>query len=200
MKRLTTFLLVFTILLSMLPAAFAIDGTESGTQISDNIDNPTDMTESDTFAAGESGDVQTANPIINQIYGGGGKGETPISNSFIELYNPFADVKADAYYHDAVLWAIEQGITAGTGETTFSPDEICTRSQTVTFLYRSTGSPDPGTVGSFTDVATDSYYADAVNRAMNEGITAGTDTDTFSPDTNCTRAQIATFLYRFVTE
>ena len=109
--------------------------------------------------------------------------------------NPFTDVQADAYYYDAVLWAVENGITTGTGDTTFSPDATVTRAQTVTFMYRTAGSP--AVVGSsFSDVAEDAYYADAVAWAVEEGITAGTGSNTFSPDAACTRAQIVTFLYR----
>lgn len=109
--------------------------------------------------------------------------------------NPFTDVQADAYYYDAVLWAAENGITTGTGDTTFSPDATVTRAQTVTFMYRAAGSP--AVIGSsFSDVAEDAYYADAVAWAVEEGITAGTGGNTFSPDAACTRAQIVTFLYR----
>lgn len=109
--------------------------------------------------------------------------------------NPFTDVQADAYYYDAVLWAVENGITTGTGDTTFSPDATVTRGQTVTFMYRAAGSP--AVIGSsFADVAEDAYYADAVAWAVEEGITAGTGGNTFSPDAACTRAQIVTFLYR----
>lgn len=109
---------------------------------------------------------------------------------------PFEDVSADAYYYDAVLWAVEQGITAGTSETTFSPDMKCTRAQIVTFLWRAQKTPAAETVNSFADVANDAYYADAVIWALEQGITAGTSADTFSPNANCTRAQIVTFLFR----
>ncbi|MBQ7778317.1 MAG: S-layer homology domain-containing protein [Oscillibacter sp.] len=113
---------------------------------------------------------------------------------------PFADVSADAYYYDAVLWAVEQGITAGTSETTFSPDMKCTRAQIVTFLWRAQKTPSAETVNPFTDVANDAYYADAVIWAVEQGITAGTSADTFSPNANCTRAQIVTFLWRCMGE
>ena len=109
--------------------------------------------------------------------------------------NPFTDVSADAYYHDAVLWAVKQGITSGTSATTFSPDATVTRGQTVTFLYRAAGAPAV-TGGSFADVAADAYYADAVAWAVKEGITSGTGSNSFSPDAPCTRGQIVTFLYR----
>lgn len=109
--------------------------------------------------------------------------------------NPFTDVQAGSYYYDAVLWAVEQGITNGTSATTFSPDATVTRGQTVTFLWRANGSPAVSG-GSFSDVAADAYYADAVAWAVSEGITNGTSSTTFSPDMNCTRAQIVTFMYR----
>jgi len=110
--------------------------------------------------------------------------------------NPFTDVKADAYYYDAVLWAVEQGITKGTSDTTFTPNATCTRAQIVTFLWRSQKSPAADGVNPFTDVAADAYYASAVLWAAENGITGGTTAATFSPSSNCTRAQIVTFLYR----
>ena len=113
--------------------------------------------------------------------------------------NPFADVSASAYYYEAVLWAVENGITNGTSATTFSPDATVTRGQTVTFLWRNAGSPV--VVGtSFEDVMADAYYATAVAWAAAEGITSGTSATTFSPDNACTRAQIVTFLYRDLAE
>lgn len=109
--------------------------------------------------------------------------------------NPFTDVQAGSYYYDAVLWAVEQGITSGTSATTFAPDATCTRAQTVTFLYRAASSPAVSG-GSFSDVSADAYYADAVAWAVSEGVTMGTSDTTFSPDVDCTRAQIVTFMYR----
>lgn len=111
--------------------------------------------------------------------------------------NPFTDVPADAYYHDAVLWAVENGITSGTSATTFSPNAVCTRAQAVTFLWRAAGSPEPGIAENpFTDVASDSYYYKAVLWAVEKGITSGTSATTFSPNVTCSRAQIVTFLWR----
>ena len=109
---------------------------------------------------------------------------------------PFADVKAGSYYYDAVLWAVEQGITKGTSDTMFSPDATCTRAQIVAFLWRSEKSPAAGTANPFADVKSTAYYADAVLWAVRENITKGTTNTTFSPDADCTRAQIVTFLYR----
>ena len=111
----------------------------------------------------------------------------------------FADVSADAYYAKAVAWAVEQGITNGTGDgTTFSPDATCTRSQGVTFLYRSVGSPEVSDDIAFNDVTTGSYYSDAVVWATQNGVTDGTGNSKFSPVRDCTRAQIVTFLYRWM--
>ena len=109
--------------------------------------------------------------------------------------NPFADVPTTAYYYDAVLWAVGQGITAGTSATTFSPDATCTRGQIVTFLYRADGTATTSS-NPFTDVADSTYYANAVKWAVAEGVTSGTSATTFSPDASCTRGQIVTFLYR----
>lgn len=110
--------------------------------------------------------------------------------------NLFVDVTYDAYYYDAVLWAVEQGITAGTSASTFNPDATVTRGQAVTFLYRATGSPVINDNCPFRDVAVNAYYSDAVRWAVNKGVTAGTSSTTFSPDATCTRGQIVTFLYR----
>ena len=109
---------------------------------------------------------------------------------------PFTDVKAGSYYETAVLWAVENGITKGTTATTFSPEQNCSRAQIVTFLWRSEKSPAAGTVNPFTDVKASAYYADAVLWAVKEDVTKGTTATTFSPNDNCTRAQIVTFLYR----
>ncbi|WP_418695245.1 S-layer homology domain-containing protein [Agathobaculum sp.] len=111
-------------------------------------------------------------------------------------YNPFSDVPSNAYYHDAVLWAAEEGITTGTSRTRFEPNATVTRAQTVTFLWRWAGSPEPGSAGSFRDVPYRAYYADAVAWAVEYGITNGTAPGLFSPAQTCTRAQIVTFLYR----
>lgn len=112
---------------------------------------------------------------------------------------PFIDVPAGSYYYDAVLWAVENGIAKGTSDAAFSPDKTCTRAQIVTFLWRSQNTPAAGSNNSFTDVAADDYYADAVLWAVKENVTKGTGSTTFSPDDNCTRAQIVTFIWRTMT-
>ena len=108
----------------------------------------------------------------------------------------FTDLDKSAYYYDAVLWAVEQGITTGTSATTFSPNATVTRGQTVTFLYRFAGQPAVSGSSSFTDVNSSDYYAAAVQWAKEQGITSGTSDTTFSPTSDCTRGQIVTFLYR----
>ncbi len=108
----------------------------------------------------------------------------------------FSDVPTDSYYAKAVAWAVENGITAGTGDGKFSPNAPCTRAQSVTFLYRASGSPAVSDSAVFGDVAANAFYADAVAWAVANGVTNGTTSSTFSPDNGCTRAQIVTFLYR----
>lgn len=115
----------------------------------------------------------------------------PVSNVM-----PFTDVPVDSYYYDAVLWAMDMGITVGTTDTTFSPDQYCTRAHIVTFLWRAQGKPASSAVNVFTDVAANAYYTNAVLWAVENGITLGTTNTTFSPNVACTRAQIVTFLYR----
>lgn len=112
---------------------------------------------------------------------------------------PFTDVAEGAYYYDAVLWAMENGITEGTTPTTFSPNNPCTRAHAMTFLWRAEGKPAPQSAMGFTDVAAGAYYFDAVAWAVENGITNGTSAATFSPYNTCTRAQIVTFIYRYMT-
>ena len=110
----------------------------------------------------------------------------------------FADVPADAFYAKAVAWAVENGITGGTGDGKFSPDATCTRAQAVTFLYRASGAPAVSGNAAFSDVAANAYYAAAVKWAEKNGITGGIGGGLFGSNNNCTRAQIVTFLYRSV--
>ena len=110
----------------------------------------------------------------------------------------FADVPADAFYAKAVAWAVENGITGGTGDGKFSPDATCTRAQAVTFLYRASGASAVSGNAAFSDVATNAYYAAAVKWAEKNGITGGIGGGLFGSNNNCTRAQIVTFLYRSV--
>ena len=107
----------------------------------------------------------------------------------------FTDVKADSYYYKAVLWAVENKITSGMSDTLFAPDATCTRGQSVTFLYRALKGTASGSAN-FTDVKSDAFYADAINWAVANNVTNGTSNTTFSPNADCTRAEIVTFLYR----
>lgn len=127
-------------------------------------------------------------------------GKVEITPSFVkqaeEPSRVFVDVKTGDYFYDAVLWAVEKGITNGTSAETFSPEDPCTRAQIVTFLWRAAGSPVVNYAMDLSDVAGDAYYAEAVRWALSEGITTGTSDHTFSPDAVCTRAQAVTFLWR----
>ena len=127
--------------------------------------------------------------------GNGGSSSSAVTPAQPE--NPFTDVAEGSPYQDAILWALEKGITTGTTATTFSPNAPCTRGQAVTFLWRAAGSPEPKRADlPFTDVAADSVYAKAILWAVEQGITLGTTENSFSPNAPCTRGQIVTFLYR----
>ena len=112
--------------------------------------------------------------------------------------NPFTDVPAGQWYTDAVLWAVEKGITSDTSATTFSPDAGCTRGQVATFLWRAEGEPASGGENIFSDLGVGAYYYDAVLWAVENSITNGMGDGTFAPDATCTRGQIVTFLYRTI--
>ena len=110
----------------------------------------------------------------------------------------FTDLPKGSYYEPAVIWAVSEGITNGTDSTHFSPDAVCTRGQIVTFLWRYAGSADDGYSVPFRDVIQEMYYTSAVGRAFNNHITEGINRLLFAPDTTCTRAQVMTFLYRYL--
>ena len=112
------------------------------------------------------------------------------------VLNFFYDVPNDAFFYEAVKWAVKSGVTNGLTETMFGPYEPCTRAQIVTFLWRAAGSPEPKAMSSFADVPASAYYAKAVAWAIENGITTGTGDGKFSPDATCTRAQAVTFLFR----
>ncbi len=113
--------------------------------------------------------------------------------------NPFSDVSDSSYYCKPVLWALGSKITGGTSESIFSPDLYCTRAQALTFLWRCAGQPKAeNRTNPFADVNADSYYYESVLWAVENGLTGGTSDTTFSPDAYCTRAQVLTFLYRFI--
>ena len=126
-----------------------------------------------------------------------GKVSVDVSFAAIQTAISFRDVKQGDYFYDAVQWAVEKGITEGTGANTFSPNASCTRAQMVTFLWRAAGSPAPkSTSNPFRDVRSTDYYYDAVLWAVENGITSGTSSDTFAPNATVTRGQTVTFLYR----
>lgn len=158
------------------------------------------------FALGEVSVVDANGKALDLVSLGNGKysftmpaGAVTVKASFAPVAGncPFTDVKVGDYYYDAVLWAVDKGITTGVSATRFDPNGSCTRAQAVTFLWRAMGSPAPtGASMSFTDVAADSYYYNAVLWAVENGVTTGTSATTFSPDAPCDRGQIVTFLHR----
>lgn len=124
-------------------------------------------------------------------------GKVSVEAEFVKTAaTSFADVPANAYFADAVKWAVDKGVTNGLSDTMFGPYESCTRAQIVTFLWRAAGSPEPKTASSFTDVPASAYYAKAVAWAIENGITNGMTETTFAPNATCTRGQSVTFLYR----
>ena len=146
----------------------------------------TEGTSADTFSPGAS---CTRAQMVTFLWRAAG---SPAPKS---AANPFKDISVNDYYYNAVLWAVENGITSGTGADTFAPNATVTRGQTVTFLYRAAGSPAVSG-GSFSDVAANAYYANAVAWASQNNITSGTGNGKFSPNADCTRGQIVTLLYR----
>ena len=122
--------------------------------------------------------------------------EVSFQEIVIEPVNPFVDVSTSDYYYDAVLWAVENGVTNGTSATTFGPNMAVSRAQMVTFLWRAHGAPKATGTNPFTDVSTSDYYYDAVLWAVANGVTNGTSATTFSPDMDVTRAQAVTFQWR----
>lgn len=122
--------------------------------------------------------------------------EASFQEIVVEPDNPFIDVYESDYYYEAVLWAVENGVTVGTSATTFSPDVTVSRAQMVTFLWRAYGSPEVTGENPFTDVSESEYYYDAVLWAVENGVTVGTTSTTFSPEAPVTRAQAVTFQWR----
>ena len=147
----------------------------------------TEGTSADTFSPGAS---CTRAQMVTFLWRAAGS-PAPKSTT-----NPFRDVRSTDYYYDAVLWAVENGITSGTSADTFAPNATVTRGQTVTFLYRAAGSPAVGGNAGFSDVNANDYYNSAVAWAAENNITGGTGNGKFSPKADCTRGQIVTLLYR----
>ncbi len=152
------------------------------------IENITKGTSENQFSPEEG---CTRAQVVTFLWRAAGKPEVK------EAKNPFADVAEGEYYYEPVLWAVQKGITTGTDETHFSPDDTCTRAQIVTFLWRYEGKPEGEAVENpFADVDEAEYYAEPVLWAVANKITTGTSDTTFEPDATCTRAQVVTFLYR----
>ena len=136
------------------------------------------------------------NPLatISEVAAAADALELALEQAVIEL--PFIDVAENAYYYNAVAWAVRNGITSGTSATTFGPDDKCTRAQVVTFLWRAAGSPEPqSTANPFVDVSNSDWFYKSVLWAKENGITSGMDASHFGPNESCTRAQVVTFLY-----
>lgn len=129
------------------------------------------------------------------------EGNDPLKYVKLRCLSPFLDVRSEQYYFDPVIWAVEKGITTGTEDAFFSPEQSCTRAQVVTFLWRAAGKPVPETTENpFTDVAESAYYYQAVLWAVEQGITKGMSDTAFGPEAICTRGQIVTFLWRYEKE
>ena len=141
----------------------------------------------DTFAPD---DGCTRAQIVTFLYRAAGSPEVK------NVKNPFTDVSESSVYYKAIMWAVENGITKGTTDTTFSPNAVCTRAQIVVFLYRASGDDASNLKLQFTDVPANAWCAEAVAWAVSKGITNGTTATTFSPNATCTRAQAVTFIYR----
>ena len=146
----------------------------------------------DTFGIDEG---CTRAQIVTFLYRAAGSPEVKA-----DTVNPFTDVSKDSVYYNAILWAVENGITKGTTETTFDPNAVCTRGQIVTFLYRASGAEKVATGTNFADVASGSYCADAVAWAVANKVANGFADGTFRPEATCTRGQAVTFIYRALAE
>ncbi len=199
MKNLTCFLLTLLLLVSLAtPVALAAESgfadVPTGAWFAEAVDwavnaQITQGTGADTFSPDEG---CTRAQIVTFLYRASGEAEPPAPAS-----SAFSDVAPEAYYAGPIAWAVAKGVTVGTGETTFSPNDTCTRAQIVTFLFRAAGSPAASAYdGSFSDVAASAYYAQAVQWAVAQGITKGTGEGQFSPDKTCTLAEAVTFLMR----
>ena len=198
MKRFLSLLLIVSLLLSLSLPAVAADAeftdVEEGSFYEEAVlwaveNGVTYGTTETTFSPDNRA---TRAEVVTFLWRVAGKPEP------LALENAFTDVVADDWYAASVQWAVEQGITSGTSETTFSPNKVCSRADAVTFLWRAKGRPEPDAEeGPFTDVEADSYYEKAVLWAAGTGVTAGTGETTFSPRQKCNRAQIVTFLHRY---
>ena len=202
MKRLLSMILCLGILMSVFAVTAFAEGTNPFTDVKekDYFYEPVLWAVENGITTGTSKTAFspdkdcTRAQVVTFLWRAAGAPE-PVENT-----NPFTDVPANQYYYKAVLWAVENGITTGTSKTTFGPDKSCTRAQVVTFLCRAAGNPTPEMKDNpFTDVPVGQYYYHAVLWAVEKGITNGTSKTAFSPDKPCTRGQIVTFIYRYMT-
>lgn len=189
-----------------IPAEGKIEVTCEGVTITKNSDGTfsavlQNRTATYTFTVSYKGDANheeasaKCGVSVTRRYSSPSTPVTPEPEPTPDDSSKYADVPTNAYFADAVKWAVDKGVTNGLSDTTFGPYESCTRGQSVTFLYRALKGAVSGSAN-FTDVASDAFYADAVNWAVANNVTNGTSATTFSPNADCTRAEIVTFLYR----
>lgn len=197
MKKIVSTVLAFCLVLSCLPVSAVAAGNfrdvPSGQYYAEAVDwavenGITSGTGANTFSPNSR---CTRGQIVTFLWRAAGEPSSSYPTQF-------SDVLEKEYYAEAVKWAVETGITAGTSRTTFSPNAGCTRAQAVTFLHRAAGEPASAGTNAFRDVPAGAYYSNAVSWAVENKITAGTSAASFSPNSGCTRAQIVTFLYRFL--
>ncbi len=194
-KRIFTLFMVLALMMGLVPAAFAsgFSDVASGAWYEEAVtwaveNNITTGMGNGLFAPGNT---CIRAQVVTFLWRSQGEPQPKVSE------NPFTDVKETDYFYDAVLWAVENGVTTGLSATTFGPNSPCTRGQVVTFLWRSKGQPAPaGSENPFTDVKDSDYFYDAVLWAVENGVTTGLSADAFGPTSPCTRGHVVTFLYR----
>ena len=196
-KRLISLLLVLVMIFSLAPAAFAASGSFKDVASTDYFYEAVNWAVKNGITSGVGGGLFapgstcTRGQVVTFLWRSMGEPEPAGSK------NPFGDVKETDYFYNAVLWAVEKGITSGISATSFGPNADCTRAQVVTFLWRTMGQPEPENPGNaFKDVADGLYYYKAVLWAVENGITSGVGGGLFAPDQSCTRGQIVCFLHR----
>ena len=196
-KRLLSLFLALTLLVSLAPAALAV-GSSGFDDVSESdwFYTPVQWAVKNGITSGLTATTFGPNnpctraQVVTFLWAAAGK-PNPIM-----VYNPFSDVSTSDYYYKAVIWAVQEGITGGTSRTTFSPEDSCTRSQVVTFLWAAAGKPTPeASVTNFTDVADSDWFCTPVLWAVENSITSGLSETLFGSDNTCTRGQIVTFLY-----
>ena len=197
MRKIISLLLAIAMVMSMSAVAFAAEATftdlEDGQYYVPAVEWAVEKGITTGVSATEFAPHATCTrgQVVTFLYRAAGEPEVAEGTT-----NPFTDVAKDAYYYNAVLWAVAEGITTGMTETTFGPDGECKREHVVTFQYRAAGEPTPAAAAAFTDVTENDYFADAVAWAVEEGVTTGATETTFNPAGACERAHVVTFLYR----